>query len=82
MACYYGNNLYLFSVFHGLVVKLHETNSTFLSETLEKPVKKRSLNTVMDWFGTTTNKVATVMAGFLQDARFACLKPVSLDDFF
>ena len=72
----------LFSEFHGLVVKLHETNPTFLSETLEKPAEKRCLKTVLDWFGTTTNKVARTMAEFLQDARFECLKPESLDVFF
>ena len=72
----------LFSVFHGLVVKLHETNPTFLSETLEKPTEKRCLKTVLDWFGTTTNKVARTMAEFLQDARFQCLKPESLGVFF
>ena len=72
----------LFSVFHGLVVKLHETNPVFLSETLEKPTGERCLKTVLHWFGTTTNKVARTMAEFLQDARFQCLKPESLDIFF
>ena len=72
----------LFSVFRDLAVKLHESNSTFLSETLEKPPEKRSFNTVMDWFRTTTTNVVTTMKEFLQDARFAWLQPVSLDDFF
>ena len=72
----------LFSVFHGLVVKLHETNPIFLSETMEKPTEQRCLKTVLDWFGTTTNKVARIMAELLQDARFECLKPESLNVFF
>ena len=75
-------DLCLFSVFRDLAVKLHESNSTFLSKTLEKPPEKRSFNTVMDWFQTTTTNVVTAMKEFLQYDRFAWLQPVSLDDFF
>ena len=71
----------LFSVFHGLVAKLHETDRAFLSETLEKP-EKRCFKTVTDWFDATTSDVQAIMEDFLRDARFEWLEPESPDVFF
>ena len=72
----------LFSAVHGLVMKLHEPSRAYLSETLEKPLEERCLDTVIRWFLATRSDVERIMGEFLRDGRFAWLKPVSLADFF